>query len=99
MSSSAPIEPVPQTMYIPKRSDVLNYCWVATRHVVSIYFTGKSAFVELDNKRTVRLDYETAPDAATAAAAFNRAMTVYVTKLFADNNWPKPTGGSILTMA
>jgi hypothetical protein len=84
-------------MYIPKRSN-LEYCWVATRSVVSIYFSSSNAFVELDNSRTLRLTYETTEDAQRAVACFCSAMCASVSKEEADNSWPKPTHGDILRM-
>jgi hypothetical protein len=85
-------------LYIPKRGSVLDYCWVAARHIVSIYFQNCAVYVELDTKRTLRLEYESAAATQRAVECFHAAMLNPVSKEEADKNWPAPTGGDIVMM-
>ncbi len=89
----------PRTIYIPKRTKILLHCWISTRIVNSFYFAGCSVFVELNNRRTLRIVYKSTEEAERAMEHFNYAMAVFVSKEEADKEWPKPADGEIITMA
>jgi len=86
-------------LYIPKRTPELEYCYVAVQHVVSMYWLGTSVFIELTNKRTLRIDYADAEATKSAMYHFNDAMTRLCSKEEAEKCFPKPTGGAIIRMA
>jgi hypothetical protein len=87
--------PAPRLLYIPRRNSVLNYCWIAVGIVNSIYFVSCSVFLELSNKRTLRIVYSSTQAAEEAVAQFAAALTVFVSKQTADEKWCKPVDGSI----
>ncbi len=97
--TSVPRNDHPRTIYIPKRTKALNHCWVSTRIVNSIYFGGCNVFVELNNRRTLRLVYKSNEEAERALEHFNYALAVFVSKEEADKEWPKPVDGEIITMS
>jgi len=85
-------------LYIPKRRDNLDYCYVAVSAVVSMYFIGPAAYLELSNQRTLRVNYADQAEAELAVARFHFAMSVFVSKEDADKHWPKPCSGGIIHM-
>ena len=88
----------PRMLYITKRRDDLDYCYVAVSAVVSMYFIGPAAYLELSNQRTLRVDYANQAEAERAVSRFHFAMSVFVSKEDADKEWPKPIDGAIVRM-
>jgi len=82
----------PVMLWVPPRRN-LPECWVAVAHVVSIYYAGSSAFIELPRK-TVQLVYNTHDDAVKAAKCFVDAMENEQTAV-EKAEYPAPIGGSI----
>ena len=60
----------PRMLYVPKRCAELDYCYVAVGAVVSIYRVGTTAFLELSNRRTLRLGYDEQAHAEQAAVSY-----------------------------
>jgi len=62
----------PATLWVPPRGNFPE-SWLAVRHVVSVYYLGHSAFIELP-QTTVELVYGTHEEAHAAAKCFVDAM-------------------------
>jgi hypothetical protein len=84
----------PVMLWVPPRG-VLPECWLHTRFVVSIYYGGVKAWIELSTGKTVELAYRSSADAALAANQFQLAMSVAPSDA-ASKAWPSPTSGDIV---
>jgi len=82
----------PVTLWVPARGN-LPECWLAVRHIVSVYYIGHSAFIELP-RITVELVYGAHEQAQAAAKCFVDAMAREPT-LEMTAEYPVPVRGGI----
>lgn len=99
-SLSSDVQPVdraaPIMMWLPRRSEALLDCWIAIRHVVSIYHAGSTVFIHLNTGVTLGIVY--AADCAWTTAAIAERFVHSMSKPLTTEErdaMPKPTGGSI----
>jgi hypothetical protein len=82
----------PTILWVPPRGQFPEF-WLAVRHIISVYYLGASAFIELP-RTTVELVYGTSEEAQRAAKCFANAMATEP-DFEAKAAYPAPVRGNI----
>jgi len=88
----------PTMLWLPPRNEKLPECWIAVSHIVSIHYMRRSVILEIDNKRTLLINYADEETAQIAARRFAQAMQSAPSQADLDA-YPNPIDGDIVRMA